>query len=157
MIKRNGNRHRPDWESSEWKARKPVRPPTLRQLEVIALRTFLSIYRHYGMEKACQVFENYVREASKPELKNREMYILLGRLANMQRPNVKHLVRDVLAEQGIERSDARFPNKSEALEKKIRRWKKRWPALKAAFGPVSPPQGPDEPVRFVFHKAKKQK
>jgi hypothetical protein len=159
MIKRPVIK-RPKWDSPNWELPRRAKPPTLREYEQQLLTIFFSITRDYGMKKARQAFANFVREANKTELKNYEMFEMLQYLASMNpRPNVKRLVREMLAEKGIGPDHRKFQKEAEALDRKIRNWrKKHWPGIKAKFGAVSPPPpAHDEPVRFVIHKIKKQK
>jgi hypothetical protein len=148
---------RPNWDSSEWEpphGRRP-RPPTLREYEAHLLGVFRAIERSYGLETARKVFANFVREPNKTQLKDREAFDLISRLNSMTKPNAAKLVRDLLAQDGIDPEHKDYDKETARLTKAIQRGKERWPSLKAGFGAVSPPLKHDEPASFVFHGKKR--
>jgi hypothetical protein len=147
---------RPDWDNPNWtspNARAARRPPAgLREDELWVLSVFATLLHRHGLRKVRQIFANYSREPNKAERKELVKLETLRRLDAMKpKPNVRRLVRELLAEEGIGPGDRRFQNKSAALDAKIRRWQEQRAAIEARFGSVSPVLTPGEPAKFVIH------
>jgi hypothetical protein len=141
---------RPDWGDDDWRPRATA-GASLREDELHLLSLFGELSRRYGMRRARKMFANFAREPNKTEWEELAKLETLWRLDNMNpRPNIKRLVRELLAEKGIAAEDRRFPNQAVALDKKIRRWKKDRVAIEAKFGAVSPPLMRGEPAKFVI-------
>jgi hypothetical protein len=156
-------RERPIWEQSDWEPPKRRRRPTasghfetLREFELLLLDVFFEGVRRFGLGRTRQCFANYVREPSALDLQAYGEMKLLERLNDMKpRPNVKRLVRELLAEnRDPSWSDRDRQLSADNLDKQIRRLKSRKDKVAAKFGNVSPPLRPDEPARFLIIETK---
>jgi hypothetical protein len=145
---------RPNWNSSDWNPpRRAELAARLRQDELRLLDMFHDLTRRYGMKRARQMFANYSRAPNKTEQEELVRLQTLRHLDTMTpKPNVKRLVREMLAEKGIGSGSPRFQNQAAALDKRIRRWKDDRDAIEAKFGGISPKLAPGQPAEFVIHE-----
>jgi FMN phosphatase YigB (HAD superfamily) len=134
---------------------KTKKTPNIRLTEQVIADVFVWAMQRHGFERAQVMFSNYGTEPNATEIENLRKFDLLKRLDAMEPPNVKKLVRELLAEHEIGPSHSDYEKERAALDKFIRRLKKDYrAALEAAHADTSPPVPKGEPARLKLIKRK---